>query len=94
MAQRKEKVDILAEASQLGSEVKREGKRMEAAEEGFARLTLRLPKSLWRAVKVYAAQNDTTIQNTIIDLLREFLKRKGINPEDFVSAGRGKAKKK
>jgi len=94
MAQKRAKVDILAEASQLGSEVKREGKRMEAAEEGFARLTLRLPKSLWRAVKVYAAQNDTTIQNTIVELLREFLKRKGINPEEFVGAGRGKTKKK
>jgi len=94
MAQKREKVDILAEASQLGSEVKREGKKVEAVDEGFARLTLRLPKSLWRAVKVYAAQNDTTIQNTIVKLLREFLMKQGINPDEFVGAGRGKARKK
>jgi len=94
MAQRKEKVDTLAEASQFGIKVEKEGKRVEAAEEGFARLTLRLPKSLWRAVKVYAAQSDTTIQSTIVELLTDFLKKQGINPEEFVGAGKGKTKRK
>jgi len=87
MAQKREKSNLLNEARRVGSGV-------EVVEEGFARLTLRLPKSLWRAVKVYAAQNDTTIQNTIVELLREFLTKQGINPDEFVGAGRGKAKKK
>jgi len=87
MAQKREKSNLLNEAQRVGSSVETVG-------EGFARLTLRLPKSLWRAVKVYAAQNDTTIQSTIVELLTDFLKKKGINPEDFVGAGRGKAKKK
>lgn len=74
MARRKEAVDILKEAASAGLKVG-------AGEEGLARLTLRLPKSLWRAVKVYAAQNDTTIQRVVVDLLREFLEREGIKPE-------------
>jgi len=89
MAQKREKSNLLNEARRVGS-----GVEAVAVEEGFARLTLRLPKNLWRAVKVYAAQNDTTIQNTIIELLRDFLTKQGINPEEFVSAGRGKAKRK
>jgi len=94
MAQKREKVDILAEASQFGIKVEREVKKVEAAEEGFARLTLRLPKNLWRAVKVYAAKNDTTIQNTIVELLREFLNKKGIRPEEFSSLRKPKERKK
>jgi len=94
MAQKREKVDILAEVSQFGAKVEKGGRKVEAAEEGFARLTLRLPKNLWRAVKVYAAKNDTTIQNTIVELLREFLTKQGINPDEFVVAGRGKVKRK
>jgi len=89
MAQKREKSNLLNEARRVGSSVE-----TVAAEEGFARLTLRLPKSLWRAVKVYAAQNDTTIQNTIVKLLREFLTKQGINPDEFVGAGRGKARGK
>jgi len=87
MAQKREKSNLLNEARRVGSGV-------EVVEEGFARLTLRLPKNLWRAVKVYAAQNDTTIQGTIVELLTDFLKKKGINPEEFVGAGRGKVKRK
>lgn len=69
---RKERTDLLKEVAGMG--IREEGKVV-SGEEGLARLTLRLPRNLWRSLKVYAAQNDTTIQKIVTDLIREFLER-------------------
>ena len=72
MSRRKERSDLLREVAEMG--MKEE--RLSASElEGVARLTLRLPRNLWRSLKVYAAQNDTTIQKIVTDLIQEFLER-------------------
>lgn len=46
-------------------------------DEGVKRTSLDLPLSLWKAVKVRAAQDNTDFRSLVIRALEAYLKRKG-----------------
>ncbi len=73
--ERRVKSTLLQELVQTAPVGRKSGEGAEAVETEEQRaLTIRLPRSLLRALKVYAAQNDTTMQAVILRLLQDFLK--------------------